>query len=655
MSEVASETPLTQAQDALQALARTLLPEDLAGFRFDATIRRGSLVLPAAIPATRPPLAASTQRDMGALPRVSLATLGEPLHAEASPSSSQPDLALVRPLGEGGMGVVWLAQQHSLHRDVAVKRLKASKSDDGASTGSTALLAEARATGALEHPNIVPVHALGLDAEGSPVLVMKRIEGDSLDALIRHPEHPSWPALEGRHGDRQAAYVEILMQVADALAFAHARGIIHRDVKPENVMVGHFGEVYLVDWGIALRRDKDAEEAPSIVGTPSFMAPEMVRGDASLVDAQTDVYLLGATLHAILVGAPRHAGESLFNVLMAAMSSEPFDYRGEHGELGELANLATHADKAMRPRGALAFRAALADYLRHRASSRLADEAAAQLARVADLAPSPQTTRVLTESRFAFTQALRDWPENARAREGLERTLRAMIEAELAHRSPDSAQALLSELHAPDEALRARVAALRDELAEGRILEERARIEAIETDPVRTARQRVWVVLGLIVLTMLLVALGWSSENSSEGPRAITEILSYDAVLITSVASLLTLFRKQLMVNRMGRQISLALVGVVLAGGISDVLCWLRNAAPSEAGPSSMLAMASVLGGAAIGIDRRFFFSAAAFLLGSFICALWPALTVPVIGGASILALLVVLIDSVRQMRATTT
>lgn len=650
MPEVESETPHAKAHDVLEALARTLLPEDLAGFRFDATIRRGSLVLPSAqghaIPQTRAPVVAPLT-DTVDLPRVSFATSTDAPHA---------DLALVRPLGEGGMGVVWLAHQRSLDRDVAVKRLKTAKSPEGLSTGSSALLAEARATGALEHPNIVPVHALGLDADGSPTLVMKRIEGDSLDALIRNDAHPSWPALERRHGDRQAAYVEILMQVADALAFAHARGIIHRDVKPENVMVGHFGEVYLVDWGIALRRDRDVEEAPSIVGTPSFMAPEMVRADSTLVDEQTDVYLLGATLHATLVGAARHAGESLFSVLEAAMISEPFVYDAKHGELGELANLATQADKTQRPESALAFRASLAAYLRHRASSRLADEAQARLAEVASLVEtsesrwsSPNAMRALTESRFAFTQALRDWPENARAREGLEQTLRAMIEAELHRRSPDAAEALLGELNEADARLAERIAALRAEVAQGRALEAHARAEARELDPRRTARQRVWIVGFLIVLTVVLVCFGWSSEVSHRGTRSMREVLTYDAVLVGFVALLIALLRKRMFVNRLGRQISAALSFVVIAPAISDVYVWLRGGHPSEAGAASMLSMACVLGGAGIGIDPQFLWSAAAFLGGSCVCALWPSLTVPAVGAASILALSVGFVDSVRQ------
>lgn len=650
-----SETPQSMARAALEAMAQTLSPEAFAGISFSATLRPGTLSMPgtqARIPPTRGPSIALPMLEE-ALPRMSLAS---------SPSAAQHgDLTLTRTLGEGGMGIVWLAHQRSLSRDVAVKRLKVAKPEDGGSSGSSALLAEARATGALEHPNIVPVHALGLDAEGSPVLVMKRIEGDSLEALIRDPSHAAWPELERRHGDRQAAYVQILMQVADALEFAHARGIIHRDVKPENVMVGHFGEVYLVDWGIALRRDQPEaeEEFTSIVGTPSFMAPEMTCGDTRDVDAQTDVYLLGATLHTTLTGEGRHTGETLFKVVLAAMRSEPIAYEAKHGELGELANRATHVDKRERPASARAFREALADFLRHRASTRLADEARTRLDAITGTSPitpeqlaTPEATRALTESRFGFTQALRDWSENTRAREGLEQTLRWMIEAELFRRSPEAAAAHAAELSTRDVALEQRIETLRAELAQGRALEDHARSEARELDPQRTARQRVWIVGVLILVTIVLVALGWTSEQASGGERVMSEVLTYDAVLISFVALLILTLRKRLFVNRLGRQITMALTFVVLAPGISDVFVWLRGGHPSEAGAASMLSMACVLAGAGIGVDYQFLLSAAAFLGGAIVCAIWPSLTVPAVGAASILALSVGFGDSIRQARA---
>jgi hypothetical protein len=673
----------TQPRDTFEALARTLRLEalrleavrlEVEDLPLGATLRRGTLLVPvsargsdAPIPETRGAEEAPKTVRL-TLPRLELASPTDP--------SSTADLELVRPLGEGGMGVVWLARQHALSREVAVKRLKVSEhasAVSGAGTVSSsnagALLREARATGALEHPSVVPVHALGQSADGSPLLVMKRIEGESLEALIQTPAHEAWPALLRRHGDRTAAIVEILSRVADALELAHERGIVHRDVKPENVMVGRYGEVYLVDWGIALRPAMlEEEDGAGIVGTPSFMAPEMVQGDVRAIDAQTDVYLLGATLHAALTGTPRHPGRTLSKVLLAALSSEPVTYDAEHAELGALANRATRPDKRERPKSAAAFREALTDFVRHRASSRLAEEARGRLeglghegAPTPAVLASPEATRILTESRFAFTQALREWEGNSEARRGLGQTLRWMIEAELHRRSPDAAEALLSALGTGEPAaaetsatadLSARIAALRSELQEARRLEDQARAEAREQDPRRTARQRAWISAGLILLTVVLVVLGWRSELSHAGVRSMAEALTYDAVLLGFVGALVIVFRRRLFSNRRGRQTTAALGMVLAFACVSDGLSFVRGAGPRDAGAFAMLAMAGVIGGAGIGVDARFLWSSAAFLVGAIVAGFFPALTIPAIGSAAIAATSVVLVDALLQLRA---
>ena len=168
-----------------------------------------------------------------------------------------------------------------------------------------------------------------VSANGAPLLVMKKIQGATLEELMHQAAHPEWPALLLRHGDRIAVFVEVLMRVAEALHFAHTKAIFHRDIKPANVMVGSFGEVYLLDWGVALR-GSEAKDAPiEIVGTPQYMAPEMVRAEAEAIDARTDVYLLGATLHALLTGTPRHTGDGLPLLLFADFESAPVTYADE--------------------------------------------------------------------------------------------------------------------------------------------------------------------------------------------------------------------------------------------------------------------------------------------------------------------------------------
>jgi serine/threonine-protein kinase len=170
--EAPSDECSSQSRASLEALARTL-PLASLDVAAGATIRRGALSVPSpsSLPETR-----------GATPSRASATATLPRLEVRTPDGDETaDLELLRTLGEGGMGVVWLARQRTLAREVAVKRLK---EEGDASVGTTALLAEARATGALEHPSVVPIHALGCDEHGAPLLVMKRIEGDSLTALV---------------------------------------------------------------------------------------------------------------------------------------------------------------------------------------------------------------------------------------------------------------------------------------------------------------------------------------------------------------------------------------------------------------------------------------------------------------------------------------
>ncbi len=394
-------------------------------------------------------------------------------------------LALGPVVGTGGMGVVNLATQPSLRREVVVKRVRPEKKTRGA---VNALMREAWVTGALEHPNVVPVHML-LVEDGLPSVVMKRIEGVTWDTLLTAPELLAelGRGAPGRAAsDRQNQHLRILIEVCRAIELAHARGVLHLDLKPDNVMVGRFGEVYVVDWGIAASLPGGPSWLPpaaairTVRGTPAWMPPELATADAAHIDERSDVYLLGGLLHAILTeGEPRHRGGAMIDMLATAYLSLPQRYPDAvPAELAELANRATHRDPQRRPASAEAFRRAIEDYLEHRHSMEIAQRATVKKDSLVGFftrtrqGPAETTQagqelrRNFLECRFAFRQALEIWPGNTRARDGLRELLAAMARYALANEQLERAAECVAELAPRDPALEAEVKALSRTLAE---------------------------------------------------------------------------------------------------------------------------------------------------------------------------------------------
>jgi serine/threonine protein kinase len=195
------------------------------------------------------------------------------------------------------MGTVYLASDRLLLRKVALKslRLDGEASDDQ----EQHFVQEAQLTGQLDHPNIVPVHDLMTDGGEAPLeLVMKYVDGEDYSVLIERL-HAS-PTGTWLHDALQ-----IFLKICDAVAFAHERGVVHCDLKPANVMVGKHGQVYVMDWGVALRHG--TEDSP-LAGTLGYMAPEQLLGERSAVDATTDVYGLGGILCFLVTGRPPRHG-----------------------------------------------------------------------------------------------------------------------------------------------------------------------------------------------------------------------------------------------------------------------------------------------------------------------------------------------------------
>ncbi len=373
-------------------------------------------------------------------------------------------------LGQGGTALVRRARQVVLDRDVAIKTPLRERLGPAA---VQRVLQEAWVTGTLEHPGVVPVHDVVVDADGCPHIVMRRIAGHTWTELLQAPA-----AVEARFGVRDvlAWHLRVLMAVAATVHHAHERGVLHRDLKPDNVMIGAGGEVYLLDWGLAVALDdRSARHLPlaasqgSLAGTPHYMAPEMARADGEAFGVPTDVYLLGGLLFTVLTGRPPHDGEEVQEVVDKAASALPVVPADLPGRLRRLCEAALALEPRDRPQTAEAFRRTVQTWLEERDADALADAGRTALAELesasarGDAAGLPAAFAAV---RVACEQALVRAPEHPAALATLDRAYLHMVEFELEHGTPRAAAAWLAEVRRPPAGLEERIHAAAQALAD---------------------------------------------------------------------------------------------------------------------------------------------------------------------------------------------
>ncbi|MCA0375445.1 MAG: serine/threonine protein kinase [Gemmatimonadetes bacterium] len=215
-------------------------------------------------------------------------------------------------LGEGGMGVVWRAHDLALGRDVALKLLAPHLADSAFADGPLGgqLMQEARLLASLEHPGIVPVFDVGTSDDGTPWYAMRLVHGTRLDVAARD-------------GRARRDLLRIVETLGETVAYAHAQGVVHRDLTPGNVMLGPFGEVLVLDWGVAHATRGTAPDLADgqAVGTPGFMAPEQAAGAPA--DARSDVYSLGALLRWLVSVHDEPVPRALHSIIACATAHDP--------------------------------------------------------------------------------------------------------------------------------------------------------------------------------------------------------------------------------------------------------------------------------------------------------------------------------------------
>ncbi len=308
---------------------RELLTEELSKLRFDAGVTDVSSPTPSF--SEVPALFAETTEHGPKSTKDGNDALDSSWAATVRPPTGADRFHKVRIQAVGGMGQVWVAQDAQIRREVALKELKEERKSD--KTIATRFLAEGHITGALEHPGIIPVYALGVDSHHQPYYAMRFVRGESLRQAIK--SFHAAPASSGKFSRSNPQLRELLRRFSDVcvtMSYAHSRGVLHRDLKPDNIMLGKYGETYVVDWGMARVVGARAENFTlvseeivtheslgadsgtrygSAMGTPGFMSPEQAAGKIDELSITTDIYSLGSILYFLLTNEVSISADTL--------------------------------------------------------------------------------------------------------------------------------------------------------------------------------------------------------------------------------------------------------------------------------------------------------------------------------------------------------
>jgi len=528
-----------------------------------------------------------------------------PIPAVHLGSTDAPDFIVDQEIGRGGTGVVELAHQTVLKRTVALKRLSMPHDEQG----FRALVREAQITSRLQHPGIVPIHAIVEDQDLGPIVVMKRLDGITWTEKLR----ASASSTDLRE------HIRIAIGVCFALEYAHSKGVLHLDVKPDNIVVGKFGEVWLVDWGIAFDQNLDAPRTHAL-GTPAYMAPEMVDPTQFPITERSDVYLVAACLFEALFEEPPHQGPDTESSMIAAFESVDFpeDSVGPQTEIINLVRAALAPDPSDRPPNIASLRNRLESVLEHEDSERLVTE----ILRALHGSTSSPDLRTLETQLGA---ALSLWPQSPRGLAALStlkcRQLVECLDAGDLH----TAERVAFTLPNVPADLEARLATLRRvreaEVAALALARQNAEQSSMNRH-LRMRRQATGLAVALYVF--LPPFSYWLNPGATPAPPPT--LLVY-AILPTLVwVTLITVKRHQFFANFANRAATLSVTGALFAGLVNRSVSLYLDADPVEILQREMLLIIGIFA-AQISLHRGFALIAAGYALEWVICLYFPDLT----------------------------
>ena len=355
------------------------------------------------------------------------------------------DYRLGRMVGEGGMGEVYSAKQQAVDRKVAFKRIRKTLMDETLNPEKRKqierkFLTEAHITASLDHPNIITIHDLGVDQEGNVFYCMEFVNGSEWQQVF----------------DKQSLddNLEILLRVADGIAYAHSKDVIHRDLKPENVMIGKFSQVSIMDWGLAVELKKG--KPTNLAGTPAYLAPEMAKGPKTSVNKLSDIYLLGALLFHVCTGRPPHHGKTMAACIQSAAKNTFRKTKPSHESVMPLLDIAYKAMKTRqedRYQTVGEFQEAIRAYQSTEQSISqsfaLSEKSEAELS----AAQTEKNYEKFSSALFGFRESQRLFSENTDAGKGLVQTKHAYANCALEREDFELGLSLLDENEEDDQAL----------------------------------------------------------------------------------------------------------------------------------------------------------------------------------------------------------